>query len=394
MPFSFCRQEPMATIGFVLFASAWVGHTALLVGSLNWWYGNPLPHRFLTGLRLLHGLLVLAFPVGFWLAYEWDPSRVLSFDSARAGWGAFAGYVILCWSVAFGALPVITWARRRRPPAVLLHNHTRTIDMTAQLGYKPVGWGKYRLLARLPGNDIFRVDFTERTLCLPQLPSAWEGLTILHLSDLHLCGTPDRQFHEQVMDVCRAWDPDILALTGDIIDSDWHHRWILPVLGRLRWRLAAFAIVGNHDSWYDAGLVRRRLSRLGMDLVGSRWRQLQVRGEPLIIVGHEGPWFLPAPDMSACPAGVFRLCLSHTPDNIRWAQRHGIDLMLAGHNHGGQIRFPVFGSVLVPSRYSRRFDCGTFEEGPTVLHVSRGLAGQHPLRYNCRPEITKLILTK
>ena len=66
--------------------------------------------------------------------------------------------------------------------------------------------------------------------------------------------------------------------------------------------------------------------------------------------------------------------------------------MLAGHVHGGQIRFPVVGSVFVPSRYSRRYDCGTFDEPPTLLHVSRGLGGQHPLRYNCRPEVTLLVL--
>jgi predicted MPP superfamily phosphohydrolase len=112
-----------------------------------------------------------------------------------------------------------------------------------------------------------------------------------------------------------------------------------------------------------------------------------------VVIGHEGPWFRPAPDLTECPADVFRLCLSHTPDNIRWAKQQRIDLMLAGHNHGGQIRFPVFGSMLVPSCYSRRYDCGLFHEPPTVLHVSRGLAGKHPVRYNCRPEVTKLVLT-
>jgi predicted MPP superfamily phosphohydrolase len=75
-----------------------------------------------------------------------------------------------------------------------------------------------------------------------------------------------------------------------------------------------------------------------------------------------------------------------------WARRHQIDLMLAGHNHGGQIRLPLIGSILVPSRFSRRYDCGTFFEPPTLLHVSRGLGGQHPLRYNCRPEVTRITL--
>jgi predicted MPP superfamily phosphohydrolase len=66
--------------------------------------------------------------------------------------------------------------------------------------------------------------------------------------------------------------------------------------------------------------------------------------------------------------------------------------MLAGHNHGGQIRVPFFGSILVPSQFSRRYDCGTFHEPPTLLNVSRGLAGQHPLRYFCRPEVTRITL--
>ena len=66
--------------------------------------------------------------------------------------------------------------------------------------------------------------------------------------------------------------------------------------------------------------------------------------------------------------------------------------MLSGHNHGGQIRFPIVGSVFVPSRFSRRYDSGIFHEPPTLLHVSRGLGGEHPLRYNCRPEVTKIIL--
>ena len=54
----------------------------------------------------------------------------------------------------------------------------------------------------------------------------------------------------------------------------------------------------------------------------------------------------------------------------------------------------VIGSVFVPSRYGRRFDCGTFQLAPTLLHVSRGLAGQQPVRYNCRPEVTKIVLRK
>ena len=95
--------------------------------------------------------------------------------------------------------------------------------------------------------------------------------------------------------------------------------------------------------------------------------------------------------------GGFQVLLSGNGQDalkLYQSQSQNIDLMLSGHNHGGQVRFPLVGSVLVPSRYGRRYDCGTFDEPPTVLHVCRGLAGQHPLRYNCRPEVTKLVLTR
>jgi hypothetical protein len=266
--------------------------------------------------------------------------------------------------------------------------------MRVRLGYVPAGDGKYRALTRLPGNQVFQVDFAERRLRLPRLPAAWQGLTILHLSDLHFCGTPDRRFFQEAMDICAEWDPDLVALTGDIVDSEYHRRWIVPVLSRLRWRVGAFAIVGNHDYWFEPLLVRRRISRTRFHMLGNGWTQIDVRGEPMVIIGHEGPWFKPGPDLSSCPPGVFRLCLSHTPDNIRWAQQQGVDLMLSGHNHGGQIRFPFIGPVLVPSRYGRRFASGTFFEPPTLLHVVRGLGGEHPLRYNCRPEIAKLVLER
>ena len=127
-------------------------------------------------------------------------------------------------------------------------------------------------------------------------------------------------------------------------------------------------------------------------MLANSWEQVEVRGEPLVVIGHEGPWLRPAPDLKACPQGPFRLCLSHTPDNIRWARRNAIDLMLSGHVHGGQIRFPILGSLLVPSRFGRRYDCGTFEEGPTFLHVSRGIGGENAVRYGCRPEATLLRL--
>lgn len=377
----------------LLFAGACLGHLVLMIASHNWLYGLPLPRWAGDVIHLTHGLSIVAFPVALLWGFGWDlaglPLPATEFTAAHL----FALYVLLCVLVGFVGLPLNTLARlMRRDPTI--EKSSRVVDVVKHLGYRPAGTSKERYLTYLPYNEAFQVEFVERTICLPRLPAAWDGLTVVHLSDLHLKGTPDREFFRFVMDRCAAWEPDLVAVTGDIADSMHHMRWIVPVLGRLRWRIAAFAILGNHDHWYDPPFIRRRLRRLGMHVLDNTWRQIDVRGQPLVVIGHEGPWLRPRPDLSDCPREPFRLCLSHTPDNLRWARRQGVDLMLSGHVHGGQIRFPLFGSVLVPSRYGRRYDCGVFDEPPTLLHVSRGLSGDHPLRYLCRPEVTRLTLRR
>jgi predicted MPP superfamily phosphohydrolase len=380
-------------LAFLLAAS--VGHVAFLVYCLNRIYSIALPHRLLKFARLICGLLALVGMLLFALVLGLDPLANLGTDSQGIGHTVLAGYAAVCAVIGVGIVPIDTCRRLwRARPAALLSNHTRTVNVAERLGYMPAGCGRYRLLARLPGNEVFQVDFAERTLWLPQLPPEWEGLSILHISDLHFKGCPDRPFFDCVMDLCRDWEPDLVALTGDLVDSSRHHRWIVPVFRRLRWRVGAFAILGNHDSWREPARTRRRLGRAGLRVLANTWDVIEVRGLPMAVIGHEGPWFRPAPDMSGCTAETFRLLLSHTPDNIRWAQKHQVDLMLAGHNHGGQIRLPLVGSVFSPSRYGRRYDMGTFFEPPTLLHVSRGLGGQHPVRYNCRPEVAKLILRR
>jgi predicted MPP superfamily phosphohydrolase len=116
----------------------------------------------------------------------------------------------------------------------------------------------------------------------------------------------------------------------------------------------------------------------------------------VILAGDEQPWFGTAPDLSTAPSPeeAFRILVAHTPDRYPWAQEHGFGLMLAGHNHGGQIRIPLLGPIVSPSRYGVKYASGVFHEPPTTLHVSRGLSALHLLRFNCQPELTKLVLTR
>jgi hypothetical protein len=119
-----------------------------------------------------------------------------------------------------------------------------------------------------------------------------------------------------------------------------------------------------------------------------------MRDVPVLLAGNECPWFPPAPPWVPCTDAdrPFSILLSHSPDQLPWARRCGVDLMLAGHTHGGQIRLPVVGPIICPSRYGVRYASGLFAEPPTLLHVSRGLAGVQPLRWGCPPELTLLEL--
>ncbi len=92
------------------------------------------------------------------------------------------------------------------------------------------------------------------------------------------------------------------------------------------------------------------------------------------------------------PPADFRILLSHSPDLFYKAQGWGVDLMLSGHNHGGQIRLPLVGPVFMPSRYSRRFDRGFFRQNGTLMYVNEGVGGKHPVRYGCPPEVSRMVL--
>jgi predicted MPP superfamily phosphohydrolase len=370
-------------IEFLFATAAVIGHAYLLTSLLNFLYGCPLPKKFLKVYRLATGLLILAGPAVFWFLYDMIPGRFQ---------GIILLYALVCANAAVW-FAVVTVMRLLDPkPAAVLAERTETVDYWKQLGPAAIGDGKYRHVARLPFNDVFQVDFTDLTLAVPNLPPAWDGLRILLLSDLHFCGTPSRAFFEAVLDRLAAEPPDLVLLAGDYLDTDTHHDWITPLLGRLSATEGRYAILGNHDKKHDPDRVRKELAAAGYAVLVNAWTEATVRGVRCVLVGHEGPWFRPVPDLSDAPPDLFRLCLSHTPDNFYWGQRHHVGLMLCGHVHGGQVRVPVVGSIFVPSIYSRRFDQGVFEGGGTVMVVGRGLSGKEPLRFRCHPQVIRLTL--
>jgi hypothetical protein len=114
------------------------------------------------------------------------------------------------------------------------------------------------------------------------------------------------------------------------------------------------------------------------------------------LAGNELPWLVPAADMSNCPPrngdGPLRIVLAHSPDQLDWAQAQDADLLLAGHTHGGQIRLPLIGPILSPTREGVKYASGVFYAPPTIMHVTRGVSGLLPLRLKCPPEMVYLLL--
>ena len=220
-------------------------------------------------------------------------------------------------------------------------------------------------------------------------------MRIAQVTDLHMTGQLTRPFFDVAVDCTNQWQPDVVMITGDLVDDPACIAWLPDTLGRLQSRFGVYAILGNHDQRLDdVPRLRRALTESGIEDLGGRCQIRMIREIPVLLAGNECPWFPPAPPMKpdASQPRPFSILLSHSPDQFPWARRHGFDLMLAGHTHGGQIRFPIIGPIICPSRYGVWYASGLFERPPTLMHVSRGLSGVHPLRFHCPPELTLLEL--
>ena len=369
-----------------------VGHAEVLVTLVNRAHSRRLQRETLRHLRHLHDVLMTGFPfVLVWFVGIAGPELLHggSWSNLSLGWSIYLG---LC-AAGFLALVTTSLKRNLRPtPRAQISNDSWTVDIAKRLGFRPLGNGPYRYLTQVPGNEIFRVQVSQKVYRLPRVQRDWDGLSILHLTDLHFIGTVDRPFFEQVMELSEELEPDLIVFTGDLLDKQQFVEWLPATLGRLKAPLGCYYILGNHDRYCDPPEIRRKMDGLGWQDVSGQSLTIEYKGRPLSIAGTERPWMGQHPDFSDVPQNAFRLLLSHTPDNLPWAKSQQIDLMLSGHNHGGQVRLPLIGPVYSPSKYGCRYASGVFWDEPTLLYVSRGISGQHPLRWRCPPELTKLVL--
>lgn len=367
------------------------GHAELMVALVNRVHALPIGRPKLRHFRHVDDLLILAFPFILVWAVGLNGPALLNggrWSNLSPGWIA---YFVLCSIGCAGlAWSVLRW-RLRRIPGVQISNHSQTVDIAQRLGFRPIGRGALRFLAAVPGNEIFRVQVSDKRYSLPKVPAQWHELSILHLTDTHFIGTIDRPFFDEITKLCEEMRPDLIVFTGDLLDDVKFLQWLPETFGKLRAPLGCHYILGNHDWFFGAEQARREFERCGWQGVAGRTMTLEHCGHRLEIGGTERPWMGEHPQFTG-DGSTFRLLLSHTPDHFAWAQSQGVDLMLCGHNHGGQIVLPFIGPVFSPSRHGVRYAAGAFWSKPTLMYVSRGLAGRHSLRLNCLPELTKIVL--
>jgi predicted MPP superfamily phosphohydrolase len=302
------------------------------------------------------------------------------------------GYAILCIISAAVVGPSCSarLALRRRPQGITGESCVRDLASSAPNG-ELIGGGRGGWILRLPGNESLRLHLRDWEVQLDDLPEPFHGLQVVQLTDLHLAACFDRKFFEAVVESCLGWHADLLVVTGDLVEEDATVEWIEPLLRPLEARIGKFAILGNHDKDHHPDHIMTELHRAGFEALDGSWVTIERDDATLTLGLTSEPWGQSL-DWNSMPPADFRILLSHSPDQFYSAVEHGINLVLAGHNHGGQIRLPLVGPVFMPSRYSRRFDRGFFRRGKTLMYVSEGVAGKHPYRYGCPPEVTRFVL--
>ncbi|MCC6493801.1 MAG: metallophosphoesterase [Pirellulales bacterium] len=374
-------------------ALAALGHGFLWSGLVNRLHGWAGPRRVIKSVTLLCVVAFVAIPLAIigpgWPHY-WPAASLLALASPAGV------YLTFCAAIGAASLVVKPWVEHQRHDRSVLTSWPANFhDVAAEVGRKPLTGAMAKFLGNLPGNEALILSIDRKRLVVPRLPAQLAGLTIAHLSDLHMTGGVDLEFYEYLVRRVNECGPDAVAITGDIVEEEACWSWLQRTLGRLQAPLGAYFILGNHDTLIDADRTRALLCEAGLICLSEQPVQATWQGAAVTLIGNEMPWMRPSRPIKL-PARTlgreFRLALCHTPDQLANCVQADADLALAGHTHGGQVQLPILGSIMSPSLHGTRYACGVFRRGQTVLHVSRGLGGETPLRWRCPPEAALLEL--
>ncbi len=249
------------------------------------------------------------------------------------------------------------------------------------------------------GNTALKLN--TYTISSRELPDAFASYRIAQVSDLH--NAEFGKGNQRLLDMLREAEPDMIAITGDLIDSRKTNIAVALAFAEEAVRIApCYYVSGNHEARVpEYRELKAGLEAAGVTVLDDARVEIEISGKSITIIGVNDPSFLAdyltsdavvidqkLSELTAEDPG-FTILLSHRPELFDTYVDHDIDLVLSGHAHGGQFRLPLIGGLVAPNQgLFPKYDAGLYSEDHTNMLVSCGLGNSIiPFRFNNRPEV-------
>lgn len=255
--------------------------------------------------------------------------------------------------------------------------------------------------------EPYAISLVEFELLCSRLPRSFDGLTILQISDTHVRKVGRRE--RKIAAMVSTMNPDIIAITGDLVHTPSGIQPFLTMAKAFHARLGIFAVFGNSE--HKNGILSEEFAQIlngnGIQPILNHSTRIDGGTDAIYVCGVDDPVTHNddlAKALDGVPDEAFKLLLMHSPDNIGEAAHRGVDLVLSGHTHGGQVRLPLVGPLYTHSMHGQRMSSGYYggrrlrpligrNPGHTQLYVTRGAGVSGlALRFLCQPEITLITL--
>ena len=243
------------------------------------------------------------------------------------------------------------------------------------------------------------LELSSYTITSSRLPENFNGYRIAHVSDLHNAQLGEN--NEKLLAMLRNAQPDMIAITGDLIDAGNTDISVALHFAKEAMDIApCYYITGNHEAQIsDYNHLKSGLLELGVIVLENDKFEIEDDGEKILVIGVQDPSFETNSDDSVSvmqrnlqqltEEESYTILLSHRPELMKVYADYPVDLVLSGHAHGGQFRLPFLGGMYAPNQgVFPEYDSGLFEKNNTKMIVSRGIGNSViPFRFNNRPEL-------
>jgi predicted MPP superfamily phosphohydrolase len=263
---------------------------------------------------------------------------------------------------------------------------------------RSIFWGIGALMASYPlFIERHRFQVNTYKIPVPHLPPAFDGFTMVHLTDIHYGFLMPLCVVKKLLDKANSIKRDIIVCTGDNVhqrNSAGQIDTLWPALSRLKAPQGVYSVLGNHDHWADFSRSRHWLIKSGQNL---RHKAVSInRGTEKIWLGGCGDYMADNIGLDLAfgnvPPDDCKIALAHNPDTADTFFKTRVDLMICGHTHGGQVNIPFWGAPILPV-HNKSYSSGLITTPKTRLFISKGLGWAIlPVRFNCLPEIAVLNL--